>query len=64
MFTLVLCVGQVDRMDTIAAVHDFRVRVIVATDLASRGLDMANVNLVRRVPSHGICSARHHKLCV
>lgn len=37
---------QVDRMDAIAAVHDFRVRVVVATDLAARGLDLANVNLV------------------
>lgn len=37
---------QVDRMDAIAAVHDFKVRVVVATDLASRGLDLANVNLV------------------
>lgn len=38
--------AQVDRMDAIAAVHDFRVRVVVATDLAARGLDLANVNLV------------------
>jgi superfamily II DNA/RNA helicase len=38
--------SQVDRMDAIAAVHDFKVRVVVATDLASRGLDLANVNLV------------------
>jgi Helicase conserved C-terminal domain len=41
------CTLQVDRMDAIAAVHDFKVRVVVATDLASRGLDLANVNLVR-----------------
>lgn len=37
---------QVDRMDAIAAVHEFRVRVVVATDVAARGLDLANVNLV------------------
>lgn len=40
-------VMQVDRMDTIAAVHDFRVRVVVATDVAARGLDLSAVNLVR-----------------
>ena len=45
------CMSQVDRMDAIAAVHDFRVRVVVATDLASRGLDLASVNLV------GLCRA-------
>lgn len=43
--------SQVDRMDAIAAVHDFKVRVVVATDLASRGLDLANVNLVGRCSS-------------
>lgn len=37
---------QVDRMDTIAAVHGFRVRVVVATDVAARGLDLSAVNLV------------------
>ena len=40
-------VSQVDRMDSIASVHEFRVRVAVATDLAARGLDLASVNLVR-----------------
>lgn len=33
-------------MDTIAAVHGFRVRVVVATDVAARGLDLSAVNLV------------------
>ena len=44
---------QVDRMDTIAAVHGFRVRVVVATDVAARGLDLSAVNLVgpRLIPT-------------
>ena len=47
-------IPQVDRMDAIAAVHAFKVRVVVATDLASRGLDLANVNLV------GGCTCYQH----
>lgn len=43
-------VMQVDRMDTIAAVHEFRVRVVVATDVAARGVDLSAVNLVSLSP--------------
>lgn len=39
--------GQVERMDSVAAVRRFKFRIVVATDLAARGLDLPAVNLVR-----------------
>ncbi len=32
--------SQVERMDALDAVRDFRLRVIVATDLIARGVDL------------------------
>ena len=56
-------VPQVDRMDSIASVHEFRVRIVVATDLAARGLDLASVNLVRLLTEKSVNvyeSCRHN----
>ncbi|KAK9828374.1 hypothetical protein WJX81_000707 [Elliptochloris bilobata] len=38
--------SQVERMDALDAVREFRLRVIVATDLIARGVDLERVNLV------------------
>jgi excinuclease UvrABC helicase subunit UvrB len=40
---------QVERMDSVGAVRSFKFRIVVATDLAARGLDLPAVNLVRRL---------------
>lgn len=37
---------QVERMDSVGAVRSFKFRIVVATDLAARGLDLPAVNLV------------------
>lgn len=45
--------SQVERMDALDAVREFRLRIVVATDLIARGVDLGAL-LLGRAESHGV----------
>ncbi|GMH40237.1 hypothetical protein BSKO_08141 [Bryopsis sp. KO-2023] len=53
---------QEERTQTMAAMRDFELRVIVSTDLVARGVDLERVNLVCNLDLPGNCAMYQHRI--